>query len=439
MKEGFKKYTGITFLIGFGFFTMGMMEPLYDTYVPLLLKNYINADTFVNHTTLRGVIMAIDNILALFMIPLITGWSDKTRTKIGRRMPFIVLILPLAGIAFGFVPIAAYISLFVLILTIGVLNIFKQTAYGPVVALMPDSIPGKYRSEANGIINLMGGIAALIASGAGGFLMNMHVNLPGIGSRDKVLAFPLVGVLIIIATIILFVKVKEKHRAETEESPSILKSIKQIFTAKDKSILLILCGIFFWFLAYEGIKPFIGEFLEGDVKVPGGHEIFGMGAFIAAYIIFSIPAGYVGHKIGRKKTINISLLGCAIVMSLLFIVFKAFPAIYSMKIFAEIFFLIMMFIFGTFWVPVITNSFPMLWQMSTFTNVGIYTGLYYTFKQCASIIAPPMSGFVIDKMGYPGMFLFGTIFMVIALFIMRGVRQGEPDQEPPETAADLPG
>jgi Na+/melibiose symporter-like transporter len=137
-------------LIGFGFFTVGMMDPLYDSYVQIFLARYIPYKSVI------GVIMALDNLLALFLIPVVSVWSDHTRTPIGRRMPWIVTLLPLSAISFALVPYAAEWSLVALVSLLVLLNVFKQSARGPVVALMPDTIPGEYRSQANGVINTDG-------------------------------------------------------------------------------------------------------------------------------------------------------------------------------------------------------------------------------------------------------------------------------------------
>ncbi|WP_349629684.1 MFS transporter [Breznakiella homolactica] len=146
---------GLTFLIGFGFFTMGLMDPLYDTYIPVFLRRYIASNAAV------GGVMTLDNLLQLFLIPFISIWSDRTRTRIGRRMPFIIVMLPISAVLFTLFPKAASLSLAALIILIFIFNMFKTSVRGPVVALMPDTIPGEYRSEANGVINMMGGIGLI--------------------------------------------------------------------------------------------------------------------------------------------------------------------------------------------------------------------------------------------------------------------------------------
>ncbi|MDR1894283.1 MAG: MFS transporter, partial [Spirochaetales bacterium] len=155
------------------------MDPLYDSYVPMFLRNFLSRDGFV------GGLMAIDNIFAILLIPIFSALSDKTRTPIGRRMPYILVTLPLTAIFFGLLPWAALKSLLLLVVIIFLLNLFKQAARGPVVALMPDIIPGRFRSEANGVINTMGGLAAIVGTVALAKLYDVNIKLPLIGSTIR--------------------------------------------------------------------------------------------------------------------------------------------------------------------------------------------------------------------------------------------------------------
>ncbi|MDR1179441.1 MAG: MFS transporter, partial [Spirochaetales bacterium] len=140
MSENFKDYSKITFLIGLGFFTMGLMDPVYDSYIPIFLADYIDSKGIV------GFIMTLDNLFALFLIPFVSALSDRTRTGLGRRMPWILAALPPAAVFFALIPFAAMSSLFLLIGALFFLNIFKQAGRGPVVALMPDIVPAELRS-----------------------------------------------------------------------------------------------------------------------------------------------------------------------------------------------------------------------------------------------------------------------------------------------------
>ncbi|MDR2553005.1 MAG: MFS transporter [Treponema sp.] len=411
-KTGFGPYLGLTLLIGFGFLTMGLMDPLYDTYLPLFLKRYIQSNAAV------GALMTLDNILQLFLIPVIAVWSDRTRTRLGRRMPFIVVMLPLSAILFSLIPSMAALSLAFLVGIIFLFNIFKTSVRGPVVALMPDTVPAEYRSEANGMINMMGGIGLIISTLFLARLMESRIlpeNLP-----PGTLPFGIAGLCILAAVLILVLFVREKIPGgdETGDKVPVLASLDRIFRNKDgdekrRGVGRILISLFCWFLAYEGIKPFLGLYLVEAVGTGEGSAALAQGAAGISGVVLAIPSGYLAHKIGRRRFIRICL---AILTVILFIL----PLSKTLVVFLGL-----MFVYGVFWIGVVVNSFPMLWQMADFGTLGIYTGLYYTFSQTAAILAPPVTGAVIDLGGYPGLFIFGALAMLAAWFIMGGVKAGE--------------
>ncbi|MDD3996778.1 MAG: MFS transporter [Sphaerochaetaceae bacterium] len=433
-RKSMKGYYLTTFLIGLGFFTMGLMDPLYDTYVPKFLERYIEKKALI------GTIMTLDNIFAIFLIPVFAAISDRTRTKIGRRMPFIITFLPLSAIAFGLIPFTALNSLILLILMVFCLNIFKQSVRGPVVALMPDIIPGEIRSEANGVINTMGGIATIVGTLFLARLMNVRVNLPKLGPTDSILAFPLASILVVVAVVLLFLFVKESksnysEKAAKEKVP-ILKSLKMIFGEKDKSAFFVLLSLLFWFIGYQGVLPFVGLYSKNILRTSPANEALAAGMVGVSYAIFAIPSGIIAHKFGRKKTIRGALIALIVVLSFIFLhnVFLTNPSSVPEGSYAPlnsilILFWALMFLFGIFWVTVITNSFPMLWQMADYANIGIYTGLYYFFSQLASIIAPPITGALIDLFGYGALFLFAAACMLIAFICMSRVKRGEPKDD----------
>jgi MFS family permease len=425
-KKSFSPYLGITFLIGFGFFTMGLMDPLYDTYVPIFLGKYITSMTLI------GFLMTIDNIFALFLIPLASVISDRTDTKIGRRMPFIITLLPFTAVFFGAMPYAGAASLGALLALIFCLNLVKQAARGPVVALMPDIIPAEFRSEANGVINTMGGIATIVGTIGLARLMDLDLVLPILGQTKNRIPFPLAGLLVVLAVLLLFFFVKEKRRpAENgaEKHEPILASFKAVAAQSDKSALYILVSLFLWFFGYQGVLPFIGKYSVDVLKTSSGTAALAAGMVGIAYAIFAIPSGYIAHRFGRKKTIRVSLLVIAALTALLFIHdIVTVNLSSSLRLYS---FWLIMFVFGMFWVSVVTNSFPMLWQMASWGTMGVYTGLYYTASQAAAIIAPVVTGAIIDIVGYRGIFLFCSLCMLGAFFVMGLVRSGEavPKQE----------
>jgi MFS family permease len=445
---------GLTFLIGFGFFTMGLMDPLYDTYVPIFLRRFLSSNAAV------GGIMTLDNILQLFLIPVISVWSDRTRTRLGRRMPFILVELPMAALLFSLIPPMASWSLPALLGIVFCFNIFKTSVRGPVVALMPDTIPGDYRSEANGVINMMGGIGLIVST----LFLARLIGVPSpLGAFfEGALPFNIASLGIIAAVLVLLAFVREKlpeKTGESEERVPVLRSIRQIFgaesrdgsldkapgagleagtgresgigagnTRKDASVARILLSIFFWFTAYEGAKPFLGLFLVETMGVSDGNAALAQGVAGISSVIMAVPCGYLAHRLGRRRFIRISLVFLAAILALIPICgFLGARAGLGPSGALGIF-LVLMFLYGAVWIGVTVNSFPMLWQIANFGNMGIYTGLYYTFSQGAAILAPPVTGLIIDLAGFWGIFIFGSLCMLAACFTMGGVKAGEPQK-----------
>jgi MFS family permease len=273
----------------------------------------------------------------------------------------------------------------------------------------------------------MGAIAAILGTVALGPLVGISVQLPIIGDTERKIPFLIAGVLVILATILLFWRVKETKRAADaeEKREPLLKSLKLIAGAQDRSALWVLVSIFFWFLAYQGLLPFLGLYTKEVIGTSESLTSLSAGAVGIAYGVFAIPSGFLAHKIGRKKVIRYGLSIATILLVLVYV--HAMLVIPSGLPFAFVLgsFWLLLFLFGTVWGGVITNSFPMLWQMATFSNMGIYTGLYYFFSQGAAIASPPIAGAIIDLAGYPATFVYAGVCMLIAFATMGKVTSGE--------------
>ena len=419
-----KGFYRTTLVIGLGFFTMGLMDPLYDAFVPIFLRRYLGSLTAI------GLIMTLDNIFAVLLIPVVSAWSDRVRTPIGRRMPFILVTLPATAVLFGLLPTAALHSLAALVILLFVFNMFKQAARGPVVALMPDTIPGEFRSEANGVINLMGGVAAIVGTVVLGPMMNISLVLPLIGDIHRRAPFLLSTVLVLLATVLLFLLVKERQADPSEDQElrePMMKSLRSVFNAPERSARYVLLALLAWFFGYQGVLPFLTLYSVEVLGLSEGVAALSPGEVAVAYAIFAVPSGLVAHRLGRRRTIRGALVGLAVVLTTIFGLGVAagplgLPGTLRLALFWGL-----LLIFGGLWVTVITNSFPMLWQMATFGTMGIYTGLYYFFSQTAAILSPPVTGALIDLAGYPSVFLFAAGCMVVAWRFMGRVSQGEAE------------
>jgi MFS family permease len=409
-----------TFMIGLGFFTMGLMDPLYDNYIPVFL------DGFVASRAVIGALMTIDNIMALMLIPLVTAWSDNARTSIGRRMPFVTVLLPLSAVTFALLPYAGTATLGVFVIALVGFNLFKQSARGPVVALMPDTIPNEYRSEANGVINMMGGIAAVVGTVILAPMMDLRLVLPVFGDTSRRLPFLVAAGLIVTATILLRLTVRETPLHDrTDRRTPVLQSLRAVFTQEDKAAVYILVALFLWFSAYGGMRPFMTLYVIEYLGLSEGIAGLSTGLFAVGYLLFAVPSGMIAHRIGRKRTIRIALISMAVLAFLMYSHETWTLRIGASPTFAVATFWGLLFLFGMCWGAANTNSFPMLWQMATLDNMGAYTGVYYVFSQAAAIITPPVTGLIVDAVGFRSIFVVASVVMVASFLVIGRVRGGE--------------
>jgi maltose/moltooligosaccharide transporter len=403
-----------TFLLGFGFFGVSIIWGVYNAFVPLFLANKFNLSP-----VLIGFFMTLDNIAALLIQPPVGAWSDRLRTPIGRRMPFILIGAPVGALAFGLIPFAAILPLFVACTTTLMVSMaFWRT---PVVALMPDITPSRFRSQANGVINFMGGIGSIISFLGGAALYRMNPAFP----------FWMGSILVILAAILVFIFIKEpKGYSDTEKEPNMWESLKEVVNDPDKSAFRILLAIFFWFLGYTAIEAF---FTLYAVKHLGMEEADGaalLGQLSLIFVLFALPAGYIGGKFGRRKTI---ISGIVILSSVMLAMFFLSPSVLTtlltkLPILGKVPVVgVLLMIAGAGWALININSLPMVVDMTVSSRIGTYTGLYYLFSTLSAIAGPNINGWVIQLTGlnYNNIMIVAPIFMAVAIIMMVGVRRGE--------------
>jgi MFS family permease len=404
-----------TFLLGFGFFGVSVIWSVYNAFVPIFLDG-----KFGLSAAWIGFFMTLDNIAAFLIQPPIGALSDRLRTPIGRRMPFILIGAPIAAIAFGLIPIVSILPLFVLCTS--TLLISMALWRTPVVALMPDITPSRFRSQANGVINFMGGVGAIIAFLIGANLYEMNPNYP----------FWLGSGLVIVSSLLVFAFIREPKEFEIseEEKPSLIQALIKLFKEKEKSPIRILAAIFFWFVAYNAIEAFFTLYAVKHLQLSGadGARLLGQLSFV--FVLMALPAGYIGAKFGRKRTImtGVFLMGSAILsmyvlpVDTLTILFTKLPALgnfYSVSI--------VLMVAGFSWALININSLPMVVDMTTDAQIGTFTGLYYMASTLAAILGPNLNGWIVSLSGnnYSLMMLFSPLFMLAAFIMMAGVKRGE--------------
>ncbi|NLC45023.1 MAG: SLC45 family MFS transporter [Clostridiales bacterium] len=420
MKLNYKR----TFFIGFAFLSISAFWQLYDSIIPLMLKN-----TFQLGETLTGAIMAVDNVLALFLLPLFGAWSDRVDTRIGKRTPFILVGTFFAIIFMMIIPRADQAVNFPLFfIALGITLLAMGTYRSPAVALMPDLTPKPLRSKANAVINLMGAVGYIIALGLISLLVKKEAN------PDYTIIFALVAILMVVSVIILVLTIREK-KLLAQMADSITPGVEEDDTNLEdttgplpkevmKSLVFLLASIFLWFTAYNAVTTAYSRYAGEVWGLTGGSFANSLMVAGAAAIVSYIPIGMVASAIGRKKTILIGI----IVMSLSYLAGFLFVE-YSPMINVVFAFT------GIGWSAINVNSYPMVVEMSRSADVGKYTGYYYTFSMAAQIFTPVLSGFLLENISYRTLFPYAVVFSLLSFCTMIFVKHG--DSRPPKKKDNL--
>lgn len=451
-----------TFLIGLAFLSICSFWQMYDNIIPLILQN-----TYHLGETMTGAVMALDNVLAIFLLPVFGALSDKVHTKLGRRMPFIVAGTILAVIFMMMLPMIdnaekarwatggsfsnQVFFLGVLFLTLVSMGLYRS----PAVALMPDVTPNHLRSRANAVINLMGAVGGVYA------LIMIKVLVGKGETPDYLPLFASIAAVMAIAVGILVITIREnKLREEVEkaEAAGVSKAEEQAMAegveaageieavadngkteafekagkateniadakndnSKDmpkdvkSSMYFMLASIFLWFTAYNAVTTAFSRYTKVVWKMEGGSFANCLMVATVAAILSYIPIGNISAKIGRKKTI----MGGVLLMA----------ACYGGAIFAREYHPIVNVAFaliGVAWAAINVNSYPMIVAMSSGSDVGKFTGTYYTFSMAAQILTPVLSGFLLENVSYNTLFPYALFFSLMAFLTMTQVRHGD--------------
>ncbi|WP_175059179.1 SLC45 family MFS transporter [Thermococcus sp. 2319x1] len=416
------------FLLGFGFFGISIIWSLYNAYIPIFLQ-----DTFRMSRTVTGFVMTIDNLFAVLLLPFLGALSDKTRTRIGRRKPYILLGAPSAALLFALIPVARrYENLALFMGTIVFMNFFMALFRSPVIAFMPDITPSEKRSQANGIINFMGGIGALLAYFGGKLLYDINYAYP---------FFVGAAIMLIANLLVVFfvpepkeyclpgekINLKKLIKETSKKSFGELKeNLKDVFASKEKSLLFILLSIFLWFIAFNSVETFFTSYAKYHLGIEESTGAFMMGVVSLSFMLFAIPAGFIGGRIGRKKTITMGLVLTTAVMVLAYLLGEASkPQSSALTDPVVLKFMVLFFFGGIGWAMINVNSLPMVVDMTTEEKLGGYTGLYYFFSQAANLVAPPLAGAFLDVIGYSTLLPFAAIFFILATITVQFVKRGD--------------
>ena len=412
MKLNYKR----TILVGFAFFLISAFWQAYDTIVPLILTN-----KFEMEQVWSGVIMSLDNVFAVFLLPVFGTLSDKTSTKFGKRTPFIFFGTILAAIFLSLLGFISNLVLFVIVLLFSLLSM--ATFRSPAVALMPDVTLKPLRSKGNAIINLMGTAGGMLVLG-----LSMVFGTNEKGKTDFSVYLISVSLLMLGALVVFLVTVKEPLWAkEADEAGALLekdgkvtdepKVQGKLTKSEMTSLILILASVALWYIGYNAVTSKYSVYATEVLEVPYNTTLL---LAQAAAIISYIPVGIVASKIGRKKTILAGVTMLTVAFAAASFIKAGTPAPVMYVLFA---------LAGIGWATINVNSFPMVVELAKHGDVGKYTGFYYTASMSAQIVTPILSGLLITLIGWEIFFPYAAIFAGLAFVTMFFVKHGDAKPE----------
>ena len=442
-----------TFIIGFAFFGILLLWQVYDSWCPTLLtelfkKAFSDADER-NVQYLVGIMMALDNLAALILLPIFGHLSDKTHTKLGKRMPYILVGTFVCAVAFPFIPVFYHMNNLVgVLITMFIVVCFMMMYRNPAVALMPDITPKPLRSKANGIINIMGYIGGAFATIVGLFFVlseYLGTKMTTLEDGSKVLAehtwaynniwalempFLIASILMVISALVLLFKVKEnkieeemadelRRGEEMSQTADKVDDDKPLSRANKIMLFLILGAEFFWFMADNGIGTFMGNYtiyyLGASTRSNMINTIIGGLGSVIGYAI----GGYIAGKIGRKWTI-FSGLGLSFISYIIWIIgtFTFLKDAAGSGSFPTIIWVIW-FIKGFGMALVHLNSFPMVVELCNSKKIGAFTGYYYASSMAAQTITPIALGslMLVPSLNWAYLPVYAALCVLVSMII----------------------
>ena len=424
-----------TILVGLAFLSICAFWQMHDNVIPLILTK-----TFHMNETYSGVIMAADNILALFLLPFFGSLSDRTSTKLGKRMPFILFgtgcavilmnLLPLLDNSYAAEPSPLKLASFVMVLAL--LLIAMGTYRSPAVALMPDVTPKPLRSRANAIINLMGAVGGVFYLAFAAVLYpNSKVKaLEEAGKHvDYQPLFLIVSAVMFLAVGILFLTIRE--RKLTEENQALEAQHPEWNLAVDdgsgnealpkpvkRSLAFLLASIALWFIGYNGVTTWFSTYVDVVMgQGLGGASQCLLIATVGAVVSY-IPIGALAAKIGRKRTIQIGIVLLAACFAMGYVLTTMYTTI------TPVMFVVFALV-GFAWAAINVNSLPMVVEMCKGSDIGKFTGYYYTASMAAQVVTPVLAGTLMRQIDYRVLFPYAALFVALSFVTMLFVRHGD--------------
>ncbi|MCR5799780.1 MAG: MFS transporter [Lachnospiraceae bacterium] len=413
-----------TIMVGMAFLSINAFWQMYDNITPLILKN-----SFGLGETLIGLVMAVDNILALFLLPILGTYSDHIQTRLGKRIPFIIGGTVLADIAMFFMPIADNSrNLLLFLIMTGIVLLCMSLYRSPAVALMPDVTPKSLRSKGNAIINLAGAVGGIYALAMIKLLVK-EGNTPNYFQLFvSIITLMLISVMIITLTVNENKWTEEARKFDelegnNDDKPvntkedtikNKIKGFYELSPDKKRSLLFLLMSVCLWYMAYNAVTTAFSRYATQVWNSANGSFANYLLVATVAAVVSYIPIGMISGLIGRKKTVLIGIVGLAIGFGACF--FTKTPGVFTLVMFCLV---------GFSWAAINVNSLPMVVDIGNSNDIGKFTGLYYTFSMVGQILTPILSGALLELVSYKTLFPYAVVFSILAFFTMLQVKHGD--------------
>lgn len=463
-----KLHTWHTILTGFAFLTTSIAWAIYDPYITKILNRLLTESAWITNLSAKlneafpvlakfaetqgqdvnvagggitlvplfiGVIMTFDNIFGVIFQPTFGKLSDRCRSKLGKRRPFIVYGAPISALLFALIPWIALKSTLPVTMIFIILFVFSMSLWrAPAVALMPALTPSHLRSEGNAIINLMGGVGSVIGMVAGTLVSAIYLATTGVkvtAENEQFTSFPYVFLLgaavMIIGMLVVRIFVKEPSSLEevaannqyadekaAKKAEKAARKAEKLSKGERKSLIFMLGGLFFLFCGTNAITTFFALFAEEVLGKSTGEATIMTTLFAVCSAAAAIPAGKMGKKIGRKKTI---LIGLVVFMAvfLLYVLTQNMALIWVALVLG-----------GAANMFITVNTLPLVLDIGGIEKVGTFTGYYYTATFSAQIASPIIYGIVRMFTGsYMSLFVYSPIMFILSIACILFVKHGE--------------
>jgi maltose/moltooligosaccharide transporter len=386
-------------LLGLATFGSNLVWPIYNSFLPIFYGEFLSS------TALIGLAMSLDNVIAVAVGPYFGAVSDRTRTRVGRRMPFLLAGIPLSALFLALLPVGAHLGLVWLLAVTVLMNLSWRIFAAPLAALMPDLVPSRMRSQVSGVLTVLGGLGGAVALLGGGALFRIHEHLP----------FAVFASCLVLIVIVLAYGIREPAAAAApaDAAPGVLAALRKALASPDKSLIYLCLSAFLWYIGYAGVEALFSLYARHVLGLHAGDAAITLGSFAAGVLLMAAPAGFLASRIGRRQSVRIGLLGLIVV----FLSITLVPDVVAWRV--------LLLLGGALWALIVVNAYPMVVDMCHPSEIGTYTAIWVFSVSLSAITAPPLFGAVVDVAGFDVLFIVAAACLAGALLLSGRVQQGE--------------